>query len=486
MKIRSRNVGIGKRHLSIQYFYMKHYFFIILIVLTFLNLNAQVKQDSTSRDTLRNPDYSLTMDEAVQYALDNNYEIINARRDILSALKKKWETTAQGLPHISAGVDYMNSLKLQVQLVPAEFFGGIAGEFIPITFGTQQQLSASATATQLLFSGSYIVAIQASKTFLEFTGNMTEKTILETRKAVINAYGNVLLARAGVDILKKNVAILKRNVFESKKLYENGFTELESVEQLRITLSQVENSLRNAERMGNISIQLLKVALGIPIEKTLVLEDNLESLARENIEVTLLNEHLDIEENINYQIASTLTEQRELELKLEKSKSLPTLSTFINYGVRANSNEFSFLDSDQKWYNSSVWGIKMDIPIFSSFQRRARKQQAMIALDKARTSLTQTSERIRLQVIMLRSDYRYAIATYHTAQENLELAQRIADKNQTKFGSGLASSFELHQAQTQLYAAQNELLQAMLKIITTKTALETVLNTPQIEVNVEK
>src|SRR5690606_12819220 len=112
--------------------------------------------------------------------------------------------------------------------------------------------------------------------------------------------------------------------------------DLESVEQLQITLSQVENRLRNAERMIKITNQLLKLALGIELKITLILEDNLESLTQKNISLTILNEDFEIEENIDYQIAKNLTEQRKLELKLEKSKALPTLNAFVNYGTTAH------------------------------------------------------------------------------------------------------------------------------------------------------
>src|SRR5699024_5504580 len=263
----------------------------------------------------------------------------------------------------------------------------------------------------------------------------------------INAYGNVLLAEESVEILEKNKATLEDNLYETQKIYENGLTEQESVEQLQITLSQVENQLRNSERMMIITQELLKLALGIPLEKTVVLENDLESLAQENISLTLLNEELEIEENIDFQIAKNLTEQRELELKLEKSKALPTLSTFINYGTVGNSNEFSFLEREQEWYQSSIWGVSLNVPIFSSFQRSARTQQAKIALEKAEADFVQAQEQIRLELVRAQSNYQFAIENYQTVKNNLDLAERIANKNQIKFTEGLSTSFDLRQAQ---------------------------------------
>ena len=68
--------------------------------------------------------------------------------------------------------------------------------------------------------------------------------------------------------------------------------------------------------------------------------------------------------------------------------------------------------------------------------------------------------------------------TFLKKQKNLLLASRIETKNETKFFEGIASSFDLRQAQTQLYRAQQELLQAMLDVINSNAELEAVLNTP--------
>ncbi|HLU80918.1 MAG TPA: TolC family protein [Flavobacteriaceae bacterium] len=450
---------------------MKYRFLSILFLLSLGTMHAQDKT------------YKFTLNEAVEFAMDSSYATANARRDIAIAIKKRWETATRGLPQINADVSYTNNLKQPVQLIPGEFFGGDPGTFIPVTFGTKQQMSAVATLDQLLFDGSYIVALQASKTYLEFSENQAEKTALETRKAVIEAYGNVLLAEETVEIFEKNKKVLEDNVFETKKIYENGLTELESVEQLQITLSQVENRLNNAERMVGITKELLKLALGIELKNELILEDDLESLAQENISLTILNNEWNIQDNIDYQLAENLTEQRELELKLEKSRALPTLSAFINYGTAAYGEDFDFFESDQEWFQSSVFGVNLNIPIFSSLQRSSRTQQAKIELEKAKIQFTQTRDQIQLELKRAQSNYEFAIESYQTAQNNLELAQRIANRNEIEFGEGLATSFELRQAQTQLYTAQQEYLQTMLDIINAKAELESILNTPKINID---
>ena len=429
----------------------------------------------------KNQKYKFTLEQAIDFALDSNYTAINARRDIAIAIKKKWETTAVGLPQLDANISYQNNLKQPTTLLPGEIVGGDPGSFVPVIFGTKQNATLGATLTQLIFDGSYLVGLQAAKTFLDYSENAEEKTQLEVRKGVINAYGSVLLSKELVEIFELNKINLEKNLFETRAFYENGFTEEESVEQLEITLINLETQLKNSKRTLIIAQQMFNLALGIDVESEVDMLDNLDSLTQENISLEFLEENINIEDNIDYKIASNFTEQRILELKLEKSYSIPNLAAFVNYGTQANSDGFNFFSNDQKWYQSSLLGVSMNIPILSSGLRSARTQQARIALEQAETNLTEAYQRILLEINTAKNNYRFAIEIYNNSKKNLDLSERVEKKNEIKFSEGLSTSFDLRTAQIQLYTAQQNYFEAMLRVITTKADLDTVLNTPQLK-----
>lgn len=419
---------------------------------------------------------SFTLQQAIDFALENSRTVKNAARDIEAAKKQKWETTATGLPQISATIDYNNWIKQQVSLIPAQFFGGNEGEFAEIVFGTQQTMTATATVEQLLFDGSYIVGLQSAKVFLEISKNAKEKTDLEVRKAVINAYGNVLLAEESEKILEKNKSVLQKNLSETTKIYENGLEEEESVEQLQITLSGVESSLNNTTRLKKLAYQMLNITLGLDLNTDITLLDSLESLTSQNISLDLLNNEENIESNIDYKIAFNDARAKELLVKLEKTRALPSINAFLNGSYLGNSEKFTFTNRSQEWFGASLLGVSLNIPIFSSLGRSAATQRAKINLEKAKDDLTEVEQQLKLNIASAKSDYQFAIEDYDNKKQNLSLAERIEMKNQTKFFEGIASSFELRQAQTQLYSAQQEFLQAMLDVINKKAELETVLN----------
>lgn len=412
---------------------------------------------------------SFSLQEAIDYALENNRQAKNATLDIEAAKKQKWETTATGLPQINAAVDYQNLIKQQFESVDFNQDG------IP-DFGAKNSVNASATLSQLLFDGSYLVGLQSAKVYLEISKNSKEKTDLEVRKAVINAYGNVLMAEESVSILENNIKILQKNLDETTKIYENGLEEEESVEQLQITLSSVQSNLNNTKRLKNLAYQMLSITIGLDYNAPIILTDDLESLTVKNILQDGI-EDADVKNTIDYKIAANDKTSKELLLKLEKSKALPTLSAFLSGAYIGNNNEFKFLSDQQKWIGTATFGASLNIPIFSSGMRSAATQRAQINLEKAQINLDETEQQLKLQIEAAKSDFILATEEYENKKQNLNLAERIENKNQTKFFEGVGSSFELRQAQTQLYTAQQEFLQAMLDVINTKAELETLTNT---------
>jgi len=436
-----------------------------LIILLFLAANLSLAQQVNQR--------AFTLEEALKFAYENNTQMINADRDVQVAYAQKWATIASGLPQINAAGAYQDQIKLPVSLLPAEIFGGEAGTYIPVTFGQKMNMSASATLNQKIFDGSYIVGVQAIKTYIDISGNALKKTRQEVKKAVVSAYGNVLLLNESATIVAKNISNLKENVEEAKQLFKQGFVEEEQLEQLQITLSNLESQERNVKRLQSISKQLFNLLLGLPLNNQTELLDDLESLAAQNILTAKEPIDFEISKNVDYQIAVNMKEQKRLELKLERSKYLPTLNAFVNYSTNAFGNEFNFFSSEQNWFDASVFGLNLNVPIFSSFMKRAYTKKARIAFDQSQSNLKEAEKKIQLQFEQSKSQFQLAAENYQTSKENLSLAQRIENKNSIKYKEGLISGFDLRQAQLQLYEAQRSYLESMLAVINSKTELET-------------
>ena len=418
---------------------------------------------------------SFTLNQAIEFGLINNSVSKNAANDVKIANAKKWETIATGLPQINSFIEYNNNIKQPVSLVPAEFFGGNPGEFTELSFGTKQTIDGSVTLSQLLFDGSYSVGLASIKLYMDIAYNVKIKTDQEVKKSIIVAYCNALVSQERIAILERNLSNIKSNLDEIEKIYNNGLTELENVEQLKITYGSIKNSLDYSIKLNKTSLNLLKLIIGYDIEKEIDLSNSLQDLTLKKILEKKSKETFKIEKNIDFQMALNNTKFQQTLLTLEKSKALPTLRAFIKGGYNGNNNSFEFFKPNQKWYGYTFAGFSLSVPIFSSLRKSAITQQAKIEFEKSKIDFSESKKKIIIQLDNANSEYQYAVNSYNNAAENVKLAEKIERKNQIKFLEGLISGLELRQAQMQLYSIQNQLLQSMLEVINKKTNLEIIL-----------
>ena len=420
---------------------------------------------------------SFSLNEAVEWGMNYNRTLKRATIEVQKAHKEKWKTLSIGFPQINANLIYQNNIEQPVSLIPAQFFGGQAGEFAEVIFGTKQTAMGTVELNQLIFDGTYVVGVQGIRHFIETAENVLEKTQIEVKKAIVTSYVNALVARESLAVLKKNALALEKNIEEAHQLYKNGFTEEETVEQLRLTLSSLNSQIRYLSKSTDLANNVFKLLLGIELTENFDFSNSLEELAT----LHLLEEDLtaSYENNIDIRLAENELTSEGFLYRLERAKGLPSFSAFLNGSYMGNNDEFDFTNSSQKWFGSSAFGFKLRVPIFSSFGRMASAQKAKLSVLQAETKLIEVKAQIYVDWQNALNNYALAKEEHATALENLSLAERIEKKNTTKFFEGLSGSFDLRQAQLQLYQAQQKAIQGMRNVILEKTILDTIINNVQ-------
>ena len=277
-------------------------------------------------------------------------------------------------------------------------------------------------------------------------------------------------------MLKNNVENFKKDYYEISELYNNGFEEIENVEQIKITLAQSEFLLKQTEKTYDNQKDLLKLILGIKIEDQLVLTTDVEKFISGDIVFNKSIVDFIPDNNIEIKISKNTYDTKKLEYKFEQSKRLPKITGFYSNSFTGYNDDFKFLQSDQKWFGSSVFGINLEVPIFSSLGLRASSQKAKYAMDNAETSYVDHKERVRALVKQKLNDFLLALDSYNIDRENMMLSISIEEKNSIKFFEGMVSSFELRQAQNQLLNAQQKYLNSVINIISIYAELETLFN----------
>lgn len=432
-----------------------------------------------------------SLKEAQDYAAMNSYDAKSSKLDVDAARRRVKETTAIGLPQISAAGSFQRFFVIPTQVLP-DFISPVvlgtlienqllppsAGEgqeesFIPAQFGTDYNISGGVTVNQLLFDGSYIVGLQAAKTYVEIALNNQIKSEIEIRDNVAKAYGAVLVAERNQENLKENIKNIQKITDETKALYENGFAEATDLDQLELSLSNLQNMLNYTKRQIEVSYNLLKFAMGIPIEQKINLSDPLENLTKLANNEAFLDGESNAQAHIDYRMALTNFNAQSLQLKNAKTGYMPQLTAFYNYQRNYLANDFNLLDNE--WFPSSILGVNLNVPIFSSFGRKHQVELARIEVDRAELMRDMVEESVKVGAENAKANYRAALDKLDAENKSLELAKRIKNNTFIKYKEGMASSFDLNAAQNQELESQGRQIAAMYELINAKINLDTAL-----------
>lgn len=411
-----------------------------------------------------------SLEDARRFAMENSYILKNTRSDIISAQKEVWKTITIGLPQVSGTANYNKFLDLPVSLIPGEFFGEDPGTYIPVKFGQDYSSDFGFTVSQLIFDGSYIVGVGSSKIFLNLSKHAHEKTEIEIRDAVTQAYYLVLIGEQNKRVMEENLENVKKLYVETKAYYENGFREEMDVDQMLILVKNAENEVLKAEREITIAKVVLKYAMGYKMDDEIELSDELDTFVQPLVQSNT-SASLDISNHIDYRLATTNFQVSEKLLKLEKVAFLPSLSGFYSYSKTAFGNNANLFKSSVSWFPSSLVGLQLSIPVFNSGQKMLKVQQAQINLEKATNEQKLAETTLQKDFLTAVAEMESAVEKYENDVENRSLASKILEKSKIKFNNGLTSSTELSQLETQYIqthgayvASVMQLLQADLKL----------------------
>jgi len=451
---------------------------ILIIIIFFTSLfmgqsNSPVEQGKSKTGIL-----SLSLKEVREYAVKHSTATKNARLDVSMAQKKIWETTAAGLPQISAKISYMNNLQIPTTLIPAKFIDPDAAddEYIGVKFGTQHNASGEITANQLIFSGSYIVALQASKIYLRLSQNQSIKSEIDVKETVTNTYYLILLAEDNKRTLEGNLENLKKTLFETQELLKAGFAEDTDADQVHLAVLDLENAIQSIKYQVDITYNLLKFQVGFDMNQEIRLSETLDDFIDQIDTQEMINSPFNLFSHIDYRSMDTLEKSMGLLYKRQKTEFLPTISAFISHSQSAMRESFNFFSGSEKWFPSTMIGVNIGIPVFSSGMRLAQVAQARMEWEKSKNNKQQVENGLKLEYLQAKSTFEATLDKSRNTEKNVELAKRIYEKTLSKYSSGVVSSLELTQIHNQYLTAESNHTRALVDFLNAKTRLDKILN----------
>ncbi len=460
-------------------------------LLLFLNIPAWNQQNNSAP-------LKFSLSQAQDYAVTNSYTTRNSKLDLESARKKVLETTAIGLPQFTIGANYQHLFNIPTFSIPTTgitqskltgttitdleqkgiitqvpVFGGDASQYYVktpgIPLGSPNNTTFNFTLSELIFSGEYIVGLQASRTFKQLSEQAYAKTTLTTKEQVADSYFLLLILRENFSILSDNLKNMNSTLSDITRMKEKGFVEQTDVDQIGITVKNLETTLNSLKGQIDVTGKLLKFQMGIDFEQPIELTDSLAGIISQTNTMLFAGAQFNVDNSIDYQLMKTNEGLSALSLKREKSKYLPTFSAFYQHQEQSNPAAFNFMMKD-------VLGVTMSFPIFTSGSRIAKVSQAKMDLEKNRNNLDLTRQSLIMDFEKSKNDYLTSWANSNTNKQSYELAKRVYEKTLIKYKQGMASSLDLTQSNTQLLTAESNYYTSLLNLLNAKSKLERILS----------
>lgn len=437
-------------------------------------------QEGSNADTLK-----LSLTEAQNHALQYNRSLLNAKDQIAISNKKLWETIANGLPQIEGSLDYMTYFNYEMNFslgsssstsvdfnnppfddgdrAMAAYLGQMFGSSEPIVMS--DQFSGKVQLSQLIFSGQYYAGIKMAKIAQRLANQSLTANTLDVKENIINTYYVILTTEQSIKILQQNISNLNDILIHTTNLYKTGVAEETDVDQIKITVNQLKNSEKSLERMNQLNYNMLKFQLGVAPEVTIALIDSLGTFMDNIDNYTPGVSNFDLRDNINYQMMESQVSLSKKEVDLNNWAYTPTIAGYYSYTKKFKTTGFDMTPNN-------LAGISVTVPIFSSGMRMSKVSQAKINLDIAQRNKEMLMDQLETQQKQLLFNYQNALDNYNSQKDNVATAERVYSRTQNKFKQGLASSFDLTQANSNYLTAENNYWSSVLTLLQAQLSLD--------------
>ncbi|MBP6731321.1 MAG: TolC family protein [Chitinophagales bacterium] len=440
-----------------------------------------------------------TVKEAVDYALQNNNAVKNARLDVQKAKWRNLEIYSTGLPKIDANFDYTYYFKPPISpALGKAFSGGVLGNVFgllaygdgtpanpgnpalqsilntpqePVSFILPHNISTGVQVTQLLFDGRYVFGVKASKDLTKTARLSADMSDFEVKYSVMKAYYNAAAAAEGKALLTENLGLIDKLLSDTRKTFQEGLIEELDVNRLELAQATLNSQIALQNQMAEVALANLKFQMGLSLNEEIILKDRLDEL-KTSVQAELGVTQFDPKNRIEYNMLETGIRLKGFEWRAKQSPYFPSLYAFMNYGWQSQAQASKDVFKKDSWFDQGLVGLTLKIPIFDSGEKMAQVQQTKLDQQKLKNDFENFKNASELQFRAAQSSFASALTDEANSRRANDLSKKIFDRNTIKYKEGVANSFELQQSQQDLVTNQLKFIQSSLNILNTKADLD--------------
>ena len=438
---------------------MKPFLILCASLLSLLNVQAQSKAKQV---------YAFSLEECVSFAKKNNVQVKNALLAIDAQIQTNREIGATAYPSISTNAGANDFIKIPTSLLPAQIFGGAAGTYIPVQFGTKYNANYGANFQQILFDGQVFIALKARATSLEWQKKSAALTEEAIKANIYKIYYQLSASKTQLNILDANIERLTKLAHDAEVMYKNGFAEKLDVDKVSVQLNNLQTEKLKANNSVAIGFMGLKMLMGMPVNDSLALTEVIDEKSLEKDILVATDFEYGVRKDFQY--LSETKKLSEFNVKRYQLSYLPTINMSGSSSKNAMRTKFDFFEGGS-WFNTSMVSININLPIFNGFARDARIKKTKIELKQIENQIDALKNNIDNEITQAKLNYMSSFATMQFQKKNMQLAETVYQQTKKKFETGTGSNTEMTAAQADLVTAQNNYMNALYSALIAKVDL---------------
>lgn len=448
--------------------------FFACAILAISNAQAQtVDSAGVASITAPSAKAGMSLKEAINYALQNNPELKKSKFDVSISRETVKQTVAIGLPQVTASGGYQHYNRIPGNWIKNFAPTPGAPEYIFLQF--QQQVNSTGTigVNQLIFDGSYLVGLKATKQFVDMSKFLEAKTEYDVQLNVSKAYLMVASTRMNIGLLENNIAVLEKSTADVKALFEEGFSEELDYQRLQLSLNNLKVQKQKLENTVDMLLNVLKLQMGMDLTENLELSDDIESIDA-YIRMSDIANTSSWTPSLRpeFQILNQAITLGKLDKKRYQMGYLPKLVGFYQHQQMTMRPEFNFFESNltpnNNWVPSDLFGLQIQWTLFDGLNAQSKIREVQYKIDKAEVDLKSFENAASMEWKNAQNTYNVQLQQAALQKENMDLAQDIYNKTQIKFQEGVGSTLEMAQAESELKNSQINYLNAVYDLVLAK------------------
>ncbi len=415
----------------------------MLILMTFLLF-------SISPDTVH-----FTLEQAIDYALENNPEIQQLTFEYGTAKAQVGEALSVFYPNITANGGYAYLTDIPVFEIDG----------VPVPFGQSENYSLQVSLQQVLFAWG---KLHAYYRIADIGERIAELNVVrkkqEIRYSVTDAFYGLLVLEETVLLSRESLAQLERHAQAVETRYKAGLVSQFDLLRAQVQVANLKPQIIGAENGLKLAREGFKMLLGLPLAKESAVSGELE----------MLEDTFDLDE-----LTSTALEDR-IELRnLQKTQDIANLGktiarseflpTFVAGATYERKKPFSI--TGDEWGSNIVFNVGFEFPLFAGFRRTYRYKKATLALKEAELALENLEKAIRFEVKQAYLNFAAANEAIATAQENVGQSEKAFEIIETRYRNGLATNLEFMDAQLAMMQAKTNYFSALKNYYTSRAEI---------------